>query len=73
MSTQKYTVLMFSSVLVLFEVALELTPAVCSYLDVSNFQAFFNFVDMKLLLQNFCVYHVNAPGQEEGAATLPET
>jgi len=53
-------------------------PAILTYHDlglnyVSNFQAFFNFVDMRLLLQNFCIYHVNAPGQEEGAATLPET
>lgn len=27
---------------------------------------------MRALLENFCVYHVNAPGQEEGAQTLPE-
>jgi len=27
---------------------------------------------MRLLIQNFCVYHINAPGQEEGAPTLPE-
>jgi hypothetical protein len=43
----------------------------CS-IDISNFQAFFNFIDMRALLENFCVYHVNAPGQEEGAATLPD-
>lgn len=36
------------------------------------FQPFFNFVDMRALLENFCVYHINAPGQEEGAPTLPE-
>lgn len=36
------------------------------------FQSFFNYVDMRALLKNFCVYHVNAPGQEEGAPTLPE-
>ncbi|XP_021955627.1 protein NDRG3 isoform X2 [Folsomia candida] len=53
-------------------------PAILTYHDlglnyVSNYQAFFNFVDMRLLLQNFCVYHVNAPGQEENATTLPET
>ena len=42
------------------------------YLDVSNFQAFFNFSEMRNLIQNFCIYHVNAPGQEEGAPTLPE-
>lgn len=39
--------------------------------DVSSFQAFFNYIDMRILLENFCVYHVNAPGQEEGASTLP--
>jgi len=53
-------------------------PAILTYHDlglnyISNFQAFFNFVDMRLLLQNFCIYHVNAPGQEEGAATLSDT
>lgn len=52
-------------------------PAIITYHDlglnhVANFQAFFNFSEMRLLAQNFCVYHVNAPGQEEGAATLPE-
>ncbi|XP_076331640.1 protein NDRG3-like [Tachypleus tridentatus] len=40
--------------------------------NISNFQAFFNYVDMRVLLQSFCVYHLNAPGQEEGAQTLPE-
>jgi hypothetical protein len=40
--------------------------------DNSNFQAFFNYIDMRALLENFCVYHVNAPGQEEGASTLPD-
>lgn len=27
---------------------------------------------MRALLENFCVYHVNAPGQEEGAPTLSD-
>lgn len=27
---------------------------------------------MRALIENFCVYHVTAPGQEEGAPTLPE-
>jgi len=40
--------------------------------DVSSFQAFFNYIDMRVLLENFCVYHVNAPGQEEGASSLPD-
>ncbi|XP_063244988.1 protein NDRG3 isoform X2 [Bacillus rossius redtenbacheri] len=52
-------------------------PAILTYHDlglnyVSSFQAFFNYIDMRALLDNFCVYHVNAPGQEEGATTLPE-
>uniref|UniRef100_A0A0A9Y7U1 Protein NDRG3 n=2 Tax=Lygus hesperus TaxID=30085 RepID=A0A0A9Y7U1_LYGHE len=52
-------------------------PAILTYHDlglnyVSNFQAFFNFAEMRALLENFCVYHVNAPGQEEGAAPLPD-
>ncbi|XP_077302202.1 misexpression suppressor of KSR 2 [Arctopsyche grandis] len=51
-------------------------PAIITYHDlglnyVSSFQAFFNFIDMRALLENFCVYHVNAPGQEEGAPALP--
>ncbi|XP_014215346.1 protein NDRG3 isoform X2 [Copidosoma floridanum] len=52
-------------------------PAILTYHDlglnyISSFQAFFNYIDMRVLLENFCVYHVNAPGQEEGAPTLPE-
>ncbi|XP_049827251.1 protein NDRG3 isoform X4 [Schistocerca gregaria] len=52
-------------------------PAILTYHDlglnhVSSFQAFFNFSEMRALLDSFCVYHVNAPGQEEGAATLAE-
>lgn len=40
--------------------------------DVSNFQAFFNYVDVNMMMKNFCVYHLNAPGQEEGAANFPD-
>jgi len=52
-------------------------PAIITYHDlglnhVANYQAFFNFSEMRSLVQNFCIYHVNAPGQEEGAGTLPE-
>ncbi|GLG92492.1 Uncharacterized protein GBIM_00181 [Gryllus bimaculatus] len=34
-------------------------PAILTYhdLDVSGFQTFFNFIDMRALLENFCVYH----------------
>ncbi|XP_023233367.1 protein NDRG3-like isoform X1 [Centruroides sculpturatus] len=52
-------------------------PAIVTYHDiglnhVSNFQAFFNFMDTRILMQSFCVYHVNAPGQEEDAPPLPD-
>lgn len=52
-------------------------PAIITYHDlglnyISSFQAFFNYMDMRVLMENFCVYHVNAPGQEEGSQTLPE-
>ncbi|KAL0851696.1 hypothetical protein ABMA28_000023 [Loxostege sticticalis] len=51
-------------------------PAIITYHDLGLnyvcFQPFFNFVDMRALLENFCVYHVNAPGQEEGAPSLPD-
>ncbi|XP_054714465.1 protein NDRG3-like [Uloborus diversus] len=39
---------------------------------VSNFQAFFNYIDTRILMESFAVYHVNAPGQAEGAPNLPE-
>ena len=52
-------------------------PAILTYHDlglnyISNFQALFNFPDMAEVVQNFCILHVNAPGQEDGAAVLPE-
>ncbi|XP_055544458.1 protein NDRG3 isoform X2 [Wyeomyia smithii] len=52
-------------------------PAILTYHDLglnyaSSFAGFFNFPTMRALLDNFCVYHVNAPGQEEGAPTFPE-
>lgn len=40
--------------------------------DATSFAGFFNYPSMKALLQNFCVYHVNAPGQEENAPSFPE-
>lgn len=40
--------------------------------DASTFSGFFNFPTMRALLDNFCVYHVTAPGQEEGAATFAD-
>jgi pimeloyl-ACP methyl ester carboxylesterase len=52
-------------------------PAILTYHDlgmnyISNFQAFFNYPDMAEVVQNFCIFHVNAPGMEEAAAVLPE-
>ncbi|GFQ75804.1 protein NDRG3 [Trichonephila clavata] len=52
-------------------------PAILTFHDIglnhiSNFQAFFNFIDMRILMQSFTIYHVNAPGQSEGAPNLPE-
>lgn len=40
---------------------------------ISNFQAFFNYPEMREICANFCVFHVNAPGQEESAHPLPDT
>jgi len=53
-------------------------PAIVTYHDiglnhVSNFQSFFNYGDMADLLGKFRLVHLNAPGQEQGAAPLPET
>ena len=52
-------------------------PYIITYHDLglnsaSNFHAFFNFLDMKILLQSFTVLNVHAPGQEENAAPLPD-
>ncbi|XP_046370000.1 protein NDRG3-like isoform X2 [Haliotis rufescens] len=37
---------------------------------VTCFQGFFSYAEMQPILRHFCVYHVNAPGQEEGALQL---
>lgn len=52
-------------------------PVILSYHDlglnhVTNFQAFFLYPEMRNVVNNFCIVHVNAPGQEDGAPTLPE-
>ena len=39
---------------------------------VSNFQAFFNYPDLKEITAGFAVFHINAPGQEDGATNLSE-
>jgi pimeloyl-ACP methyl ester carboxylesterase len=38
----------------------------------SNFDDFFDSQDNKILLQSFSVLHINAPGQESFASSLPE-
>lgn len=50
-------------------------PAILTYHDIglnhiTCFQGFFSYADMQPILKNFCVYHLNAPGQEEGAMHL---
>jgi len=52
-------------------------PAILTYHDlglnyISNFQALFNYPDMAEIVQSFCIFHINAPGQEEGAQILSE-
>ncbi|XP_055916335.1 protein NDRG3 isoform X3 [Eupeodes corollae] len=51
--------------------------AILTYHDLglnyaTSFSGFFNYPEMREILNNFCVYHVTAPGQEDGAPTLPE-
>lgn len=52
-------------------------PVILTYHDlglnhVTNFQAFFNHPEMREVVSLFCIVHVNAVGQEEGAPTLPK-
>jgi len=37
----------------------------------SCFQGFFNYPEMQAITKSFCVYHLNALGQQEDAPTLP--
>lgn len=36
----------------------------------TNFKPFFNLPEVKLLVETFCVYHVNVPGQESDCQTV---
>ncbi|XP_067934875.1 protein NDRG1-like isoform X2 [Watersipora subatra] len=50
-------------------------PAIVTYHDiglnhVTCFQGFFHYSDMQAILEHFCVYHINAPGQDDGALPL---
>lgn len=51
-------------------------PAIFTYHDIglnstTCFEGFFSFDEMQVILERFTVYHINAPGQEENAASLP--
>ncbi|XP_070496729.1 protein NDRG3 isoform X7 [Chironomus tepperi] len=53
-------------------------PAILTFHDLglnyaSTFTGFFNYPTMRAMLENFCVFHVTAPGQEENAPTFPES
>ncbi|EDO40164.1 predicted protein [Nematostella vectensis] len=53
-------------------------PAIVTFHDIgqnhtSAFLGFFNFVDVQPLLEHFCIYHIDAPGQENCEKQLPET
>ena len=37
------------------------------------FQAFFGSGAMATVVETFCIYHITAPGQENGAEDLPES
>ncbi|KAK6038433.1 Ndr family protein [Cooperia oncophora] len=39
----------------------------------SNFQNFFQFVSIAEFTEKFCIYNINAPGQEVDAQPLPDT
>lgn len=50
-------------------------PAIFTFHDIglnhiTCFQGFFNYPDMQQIMKHFCVYHLNAPGMEEGAMNL---
>lgn len=52
-------------------------PAIVTFHDIglnhiTQFQGYFNYPDVQTLLKHFSVYHINAVGQEEGAAPLPQ-
>lgn len=52
-------------------------PALITYHDIglnheTCFESFFNLDAIKDVFNNYCVYHIDAPGQTEGAETIPE-
>lgn len=52
-------------------------PAIVTLHDIgqnhtSAFLGFFNFVEVQPLLEHFCIYHIDAPGQEDHNTSFPE-
>ena len=52
-------------------------PAIVTFHDIgqnhtSAFLGFFNFTENRPLLDNFCIFHLDAPGQEDNSDDLPE-
>lgn len=42
------------------------------FLAVTQFHGFFNFCDMEPIMESFCAYHINAPGQEAECESFPQ-
>ncbi len=42
-------------------------------LAATQFHHFFAFTEMMPITENFTIYHINAPGQEDRANPLPST
>jgi len=38
---------------------------------ISNFKKFFGSQSMSIVMSHFCIYHINAPGQEAGSSAIP--
>lgn len=51
-------------------------PAFITFADIGlnsqiQYHGFFNYLEMQPLMESFCVYHINALGQEENSPSLP--
>lgn len=45
---------------------------ICFFLADNNFQNFFQFGTVAEFAEKFCVYNINAPGQEMDAKPFPD-